>query len=116
MSSQVVGALEQLRERISDRSSLTGTLRLGVVGVVAGTWLPALLRVLRARHPALQLELDVGLSKSLVQKLRGVGSGRGHHRRPPRRRRPAMRVRGRGTVHVDGQSIAGRGRARQGPC
>jgi DNA-binding transcriptional LysR family regulator len=71
MSSQVVGALEQLRERISDQSSLTGTLRLGVVGVVAGTWLPALLRVLRARHPALQLELDVGLSKSLVQKLRG---------------------------------------------
>ena len=71
MSSQIVGALEQVRERISDRSSLTGTLRLGVVGVVAGTWLPALLRVLRTRHPALQLELDVGLSNSLVQKLRG---------------------------------------------
>src|SRR5688500_11898957 len=32
MSRQVVGALEKLRERISDRSSLTGTLRLGVVG------------------------------------------------------------------------------------
>lgn len=72
MSSQVVAALEHLRERISDGSSLTGTLRLGVVGVVAGTWLPALLRVLRERHPALQLEVDVSLSKSLVQKLRGA--------------------------------------------
>jgi DNA-binding transcriptional LysR family regulator len=70
MSSQVVGAMEQLRERISDPSSLTGTLRLGVVGVVAGTWLPALVRTLRARHPALHLEVEVALSRSLVQKLR----------------------------------------------
>lgn len=72
MSRQVVGALEQLRERISDRSSLTGTVRLGAVGVVAGTWLPALLGELRARHPALQLEVEVGLSKTLVQKLRSA--------------------------------------------
>jgi DNA-binding transcriptional LysR family regulator len=71
MSRQVVVAVEQLRERISDRSSLTGILRLGVVGVVAGTWLPALLRELRARHPGLRLDVDVALSKSLVQKLRG---------------------------------------------
>jgi DNA-binding transcriptional LysR family regulator len=70
MSRQVVGALEKLRERISDRSSLTGTLRLGVVGVVAGTWLPALLRELRGRHPELRLEVEVALSKSLVQRLR----------------------------------------------
>jgi DNA-binding transcriptional LysR family regulator len=72
MSRQVVGALEQLRDRISDRSSLTGILRLGVVGVVAGTWLPALLAELGARHPTLQLEVDVALTKALVQKLRGA--------------------------------------------
>lgn len=72
MSRQVVGALEQLRERISDRASLTGTLRLGVVGVVAGTWLPALVRELRTRHPALQLQVEVALSKVLAQKLRGA--------------------------------------------
>jgi DNA-binding transcriptional LysR family regulator len=72
MSRQVVGALEHLRERISDRSSLTGTLRLGAVGVVSGTWLPALLRVLRVRHPALHLEVEVALSRTLIQKLRGA--------------------------------------------
>lgn len=71
MSRQVVGALEQLRDRISDRRSLTGTLRLGVVGVVAGTWLPALVRELRMRHPSLELLIEVALSKVLAQKLRG---------------------------------------------
>jgi DNA-binding transcriptional LysR family regulator len=71
MSRQVVGALEQLRDRISDRSSLTGTLRLGAVGVVAGTWLPALVRELRMRHPLLELSIEVALSKVLAQKLRG---------------------------------------------
>jgi DNA-binding transcriptional LysR family regulator len=72
MARQVMDSLAQLRERIGDRSSLTGTLRLGVVGVVAGTWLPALVREMRARHPALLLEVDVALTRSLIQKLRGA--------------------------------------------
>lgn len=72
MSRQVVGALEQLRERIGNRQALTGTLRLGVVGVVAGTWLPALVGELRARHPTLELQVEVALSRVLVQKLRGA--------------------------------------------
>jgi DNA-binding transcriptional LysR family regulator len=70
MSRHVVGALEQLRDRIGDKQALTGTLRLGVVGVVAGTWLPALVKELRARHPALELDLEVALSRALLQKLR----------------------------------------------
>jgi DNA-binding transcriptional LysR family regulator len=72
MSRHVVGALEQLRDRIADKHALTGTLRLGVVGVVAGTWLPALVGELRARHPALELDVEVALSRALLQKLRGA--------------------------------------------
>jgi DNA-binding transcriptional LysR family regulator len=72
MSRQVVGALEQLRDRIANKQALTGTLRLGVVGVVAGTWLPALVGELRARHPALELDVDVALSRVLLQKLRSA--------------------------------------------
>jgi DNA-binding transcriptional LysR family regulator len=72
MSEPIVGALEQLRSRISERASLTGTLRLGAVGVVAGTWLPALVRELQARHPALGLQLDIALSNSLILKLRNA--------------------------------------------
>jgi DNA-binding transcriptional LysR family regulator len=71
MSRQVVGALEQLRERIGDRHSLTGTLRLGVVGVIAGTWLPALVRELRVQYPSLKLTIEVALSKVLAHKVRG---------------------------------------------
>lgn len=70
MTRELMGGLEQLRDRIGDRRSLTGTLRLGVVGVVAGTWLPALVKELRARHPALELQLEVALSKVLAEKLR----------------------------------------------
>ena len=71
MSQQIIAALEQLRERIADHASLTGTLRIGAVGVVAGTWLPALVRELRTRHPCLELQLEIALSKSLTRKLRG---------------------------------------------
>ncbi len=72
MSRHVVGELEQLRDRIADKQALTGTLRLGVVGVVAGTWLPALVGELRERHPALELRVEVALSRTLLQKLRGA--------------------------------------------
>lgn len=71
MSQQIIASLEQLRERIADHASLTGTLRIGAVGVVAGTWLPALVRELRTRHPHLELQLEIALSKSLTRKLRG---------------------------------------------
>lgn len=72
MSQPIVASLEQLRTRISDHTSLTGTLRLGAVGVVAGTWLPALVRELRLRHPALELQLDIALSNALTRKLRNA--------------------------------------------
>ncbi|MBU1357691.1 MAG: LysR family transcriptional regulator [Gammaproteobacteria bacterium] len=72
MSQQIVAALEQLRARIADTSSVSGTLRLGAVGVVAGTWLPALVRELRTRHPALELQLDIALSKALTRKIRAA--------------------------------------------
>lgn len=71
MSQQVIQSLEQMRERISDRQALTGTLRFGAVGVVAGTWLPQLVGELRSRHPELELQIEVVLSKTLLQKLRG---------------------------------------------
>ena len=71
LSGQLIGAMEDLRDRIADRGSLTGTLRLGVVGVVAGTWLPALVRELRARHPSIELQIEVALTKVLVRKLCG---------------------------------------------
>jgi DNA-binding transcriptional LysR family regulator len=70
MSQQVIQSLEAMREQISDRQALTGTLRLGAVGVVAGTWLPQLARELRTRHPGLELQIEVVLTKTLLQKVR----------------------------------------------
>ncbi|NRF72064.1 LysR family transcriptional regulator [Aquincola sp. S2] len=70
MSQQIVTLLDQLRDRLGDRGSLTGTLRLGAVGLVAGTWLSALIAELRARHPALELAVEVALTKVLAQRLK----------------------------------------------
>jgi DNA-binding transcriptional LysR family regulator len=71
MSQQVVGLMDQLRSRIGDSSALSGTVRLGAVGLVASTWLPALISELRARHPALELQVEVALSRALAQRLKG---------------------------------------------
>lgn len=69
---EFIGALDALRGRIANSHALGGVLRLGVVGVVAGTWLPALVRELRTRHPALELQIELALTKVLTQKLRAA--------------------------------------------
>jgi DNA-binding transcriptional LysR family regulator len=67
---QLIAFAASLRETISDPSVLTGTLRLGVVGVVAGTWLPRLVERLRTDHPALNLRIDVALTGVVLERLR----------------------------------------------
>jgi len=58
-----------LRERIGNESAMAGLLRLGAVGHVASTWLPALVARLRERHPALRVRIQVALSRTLVDQL-----------------------------------------------
>ncbi|NYT59327.1 LysR family transcriptional regulator [Alcaligenaceae bacterium] len=62
-----------LRERVGDQRAMAGLLRLGAVGHVASTWLPALLAGLRDQYPALRMRVDVGLSRTLIER---VASGR----------------------------------------
>lgn len=67
---QLIAFAASLRERIGDASTLTGLLRLGVVGVVASTWLPRLLDGLRTGHPGLKLRVDVALTGVVLERLR----------------------------------------------
>jgi DNA-binding transcriptional LysR family regulator len=68
---EIVRLASNARHRIGDKDALTGTVRLGVVNLVAITWLPKLMKTLRERYPNLAVVLDMGLTAQLVDKLRG---------------------------------------------
>ncbi|GAP35393.1 LysR family transcriptional regulator [Piscinibacter sakaiensis] len=53
--------------------AMTGLLRLGVVGVVANTWLPRLVAALRNTCPGVTLRIDANLTRLLLERL---GEGR----------------------------------------
>ena len=44
---------------------------MGVVGVVANTWLPRLVAALRGRYPGVSLRIDMSLTRALIERLRG---------------------------------------------
>ena len=66
---QFVGRAKGLSRRLRDPREVSGLLRMGVVGLVAHTWLPALVATLHARHPGLTLRLDIGLTRPLAERL-----------------------------------------------
>lgn len=59
-----------LTQQIRDPQAVVGRVHLGVVGVVANTWLPALVSRLRARYPQVALRLDASLTRVLMERLR----------------------------------------------
>lgn len=67
---QLVDFAASVTVQFRDPASVHGLLRVGVVGVVANTWLPKLVAALRARYPGLVLRLDMSLTRTLVERLR----------------------------------------------
>lgn len=67
---QLVDFAATLTVQFRDPAAITGVLRLGVVGVVANTWLPRLVSAVRGRYPGLTLRLDMSLTRALVERLR----------------------------------------------
>ncbi|NDZ12753.1 hypothetical protein C7T35_10355 [Variovorax sp. WS11] len=59
-----------LTRTLRDPTALTGAVRLGVVDVVASTWLPRMVQSLRASHPNVSLHLDISLTRVLMDRLR----------------------------------------------
>lgn len=67
---QLIELTAEMQQRITPPESLSGLVRVGVVEVIASTWLPRLLRELQERYPLVTLELEVALSFELTEKLR----------------------------------------------
>ncbi|ABE34077.1 bacterial regulatory helix-turn-helix, lysR family protein [Paraburkholderia xenovorans LB400] len=70
LARQMVLLGAQIRERIGASDALVGTLRLGVVGLVAATWLPALISAMRARYPRVSIAIEVALTNTLIERVR----------------------------------------------
>ena len=67
---ELVEFTTSLTRQIRDPQAMTGLVHLGVVGVVANTWLPALVSGLRQRFPNVTLRIDASLTKLLMELLR----------------------------------------------
>lgn len=60
---------QEMRDRITPSSSVSGLIRVGVVEIVAYTWLPRFIQELRQAYPNVVLELEIALTAELVEKL-----------------------------------------------
>lgn len=68
---RVMELMAEIKARIGDPTIVSGIVRVGVTEYVALTWLPDLVRELNARYPRVTLEMNVDLTLSLLEKLRG---------------------------------------------
>lgn len=68
---RVMELMAEIKARIGDPTIVSGIVRVGVTEYVALTWLPDLVRELNARFPRVTLEMNVDLTLSLLEKLRG---------------------------------------------
>ncbi|CAB3745750.1 LysR family transcriptional regulator [Paraburkholderia solisilvae] len=67
---EIVALAARVRHQIGNTQVLTGTVRMGVVGLVALTWLPRLMSAVRDRYPGVTVVLDIALTAALIDKLR----------------------------------------------
>jgi len=67
---RMVALAADISLRIGDAQAMTGVVRMGVVGLVAITWLPKLVAALRERYPGMALSVEVALTATLMDRLR----------------------------------------------
>lgn len=58
-----------LRRNISNPETLSGVIRIGVAELIALTWLPELVAELNRQYPKLEIEIEVGLSGSMYERV-----------------------------------------------
>lgn len=66
---QQIAAIEQAIRSLGDPKQISGNYRVGVGETIATSWLPALIKALRQRFPAIKLDFEVDLSPNLARKL-----------------------------------------------
>lgn len=67
---RILTSIDELKTLAGPSGSKRVQLRIGVVELVAMTWLPSIVSHLRARLPAFQLEVTIDLAHSLIERLK----------------------------------------------
>jgi DNA-binding transcriptional LysR family regulator len=67
---QVTQLVSSISHQIGSAEAVSGVIRLGVVGLVANTWLTKLVAILRDRYPRVVLRIYVNLTRVLIDRLR----------------------------------------------
>lgn len=67
---QILSAVSEIRRSVGAKDSLTGTIRIGVVEMVALSWLPDFVRDVKETYHNIKLEFDVGLNPEIYRNLR----------------------------------------------
>jgi DNA-binding transcriptional LysR family regulator len=67
---RILGDIGEIQRSVGERSSLAGTLRMGVPETIAYTQLPEILRKVSADLPQLIVEVEIGVSSYLVPRVR----------------------------------------------
>lgn len=66
---QLIGLHAKMIEVVGDRSAMGGLVRLGVSETIVHTWLPTLIKRVKAEYPKLELEIEVDISPNLRDRL-----------------------------------------------
>ncbi|WP_322057067.1 LysR family transcriptional regulator [Paraburkholderia sp. J63] len=69
-ASRIIGELEHIYDSARRDAAISGVVRIGTVGMMTLSWLPAMLGKLQARYPHLLTEIKVDLAPGLVAALR----------------------------------------------
>jgi DNA-binding transcriptional LysR family regulator len=70
LAQRILGDISEIQRSVGERSSLAGTIRMGVPETIAFTQLPVILRKLSADLPQLTLEIEIGVSSDLMPRVR----------------------------------------------
>ena len=65
----LIDTMHEMRVRISDTKTLTGSIRIGVIGTIIHSWLPNLVRRLRTDYPQVVFELHSATSLEISEEL-----------------------------------------------
>lgn len=65
----MAAVVAQIRHTVAHAKTLSGSLRVGLSELIAVTWLPKLVQVVKEHYPLIDVELRVGLSAQMLASL-----------------------------------------------
>jgi DNA-binding transcriptional LysR family regulator len=71
LAEQFIQLEAEIRSVIAAPENISGALRIGVAEVISVTWLPRFIKAMRETYPKISIEMDEGLTHTLIDQLRG---------------------------------------------